>query len=36
MKITDPKTQKFKVVQNRTGYKENTQVFDLSKLKLTT
>lgn len=36
MKLEDPKKQKFKVVQNRTGYNENTQVFDLSKLKLTT
>lgn len=34
MKITNKDKQKFKIVQNRTGYNENTQIFDLSELEL--
>ena len=34
MKVTDIKKQKFKIVQTRTGYNDNTQIFDLSELEL--
>lgn len=34
VKIANKDKQKFKVVQNRTGYNENTQVFDLRELEL--
>lgn len=34
MKITNKDKQKFKIVQTRTGYNDNTQIFDLSELEL--
>lgn len=34
MKITNKDKQKFKIVQSRTGYNDNTQIFDLSDLEL--
>lgn len=34
MKITNKDKQKFKVVQSRTGYNDNTQIFDLRELEL--
>lgn len=34
MKIKDKNKQKFKIVQSRTGYNDNTQIFDLSELEL--
>ena len=34
MKVADKNKQKFKIVQQRTGYNDNTQIFDLSELEL--
>lgn len=34
MKVADKNKQKFKIVQTRTGYNDNTQIFDLSELEL--
>ena len=34
MKLADIKKQKFKIVTKKTGYPDNTQIFDLSELTL--